>query len=117
MIHDRLGYGINRPATTICLSAFRNRRRIARGGFPATLFRARLWPRPARIRPVESAVSMPLKLPRQLTPADAVQFWLAVVLIALVTVWYTGRIASGAIFLLAAGVSFLYWLLRSRKHR
>lgn len=51
--------------------------------------------------------------------SDAIKYWLCIIAIALGTAWFTGRISSGIIFLIAGGAIFIYWTQRPRhrKHK
>ena len=49
--------------------------------------------------------------------SDTIKYWLCVIAIAAGIAWFTGRISSGVIFLIAGGAIFIYWqkIARQRK--
>lgn len=49
--------------------------------------------------------------------SDAIKYWLSVIAIAVGTAWFTGRISSGIIFLIAGGAIFVYWTKFSQRKR
>jgi membrane protein implicated in regulation of membrane protease activity len=49
--------------------------------------------------------------------SDAIKYWLSVIAIAIGTAWFTGRISSGIIFLIAGGAIFVYWTKFSQRRK
>jgi membrane protein implicated in regulation of membrane protease activity len=49
--------------------------------------------------------------------SDTIKYWLCVVAIAIGTAWFTSRVSSGIIFLIAGGAIFLYWTKVSRRKK
>lgn len=48
---------------------------------------------------------------------DAFKYWLCLIAIATVTAWFTERMSSGIIFLLAGAAVFVYWMKISRQRK
>ncbi len=49
--------------------------------------------------------------------SDTIKYWLCVIAIAAGIAWFTGRISSGVIFLIAGGAIFIYWQKVARQKK